>query len=478
MNRIFLILILFAFNNKAQEKLNLNSCLNILFEQSAQFKMLKLQSERDELNYRISTIFKKPTMDLSLGIPLKFNQGVEDVFNSSLNQYTLILNSTSNFTPVASLLSNYNLPTGGTIKFNMASLYNTYNSEYSNDRERFEYSFYGGISQPIFRVNNYRITAETSENEFQKAKLSFFKNKNELIFNAIEMFYKTLLKQKELDLTKHKIGKELEELKEQKLKLQLGKTSEIQFINKELAVKTSELNLSRLSSELNIEKSKLFSFLGINSDLSIKLEEAIELIAFNFSIEDALELVVKNNPDYKILTLNLSIGQLDLETKTSTDIETDLTASVFYSNQLYHQPIERKIKNYDYDFGVIVKIPILDGGKWDVEADLAAIKLSEIQNDLTEKEKELKFLVTDYYNLLQFLENQHLLHKEKLEIFRNSYEIYKLEFNLGKLSFFELQEHENEIFNAEKSVIETVINYNKSVLQLKTILGMEIFNEK
>jgi outer membrane protein TolC len=478
MNRIVSILIsliIFTTNFVAQENLSLDNCLDILFKQSAHYKMLELQNKRDELNYELQSVFKYPTINLNLGVPFKLNQGVEDVFNSELNQYTLILNNTNNFTPVATLSSVYNLPTGGTFNMSLATLYNTYNSNYSNDRERFQYSLYAGISQPIFRVNNYRVNSETQKREFQKTKLNFFNSKNKLIFNTIEKYYTTLLKQKEIALTKRKIEKELEELKEQKLKLKLGKTSEIEFINKELAVKNSELNLSRINTEFNSVRKDLFSFLGINTDTSVVLEVSVEFLPFNIPLENALELVIKNNPDYKVLELSLIINKLDYESKTSTRIETDLTASTFFSNQLYYLPVDRKIKTYDYNFGVTVKVPILDAGKSSAEAELSEIKLKEKKNDIKEKEKELKLLVAEYYNLLEFYKNQHVLQKEKLKIFKDSYQIYKKEYNSGRLTFFELQEHENEIYDAEKSAIETVINYNKNVLQLKTILGMEIF---
>ncbi len=472
---ILIILILFATNFIAQEKLSLDNCLNILFKQSAQYKMLVLQNKRDELNYELQSVFKYPTINLNLGVPFKLNQGVDDVFNSELNQYTLILNYTNNFTPVATLSSMYNLPTGGTFNISLATLYNTYNSNYSNDRERFQYSLYAGISQPIFRINSYRVNSETKEMEFQKTKLNFFNSKNKLIFNTIEKYYTTLLKQKELALTKRKIKKEIEELKEQKLKLKLGKTSEIEFINKELAVKNSELDFSRTNNEFNSMRKDLFSFLGINTDTSVMLEESVDFIQFNIPLDNALKLVIKNNHDYKILELTLIIDRLNYESKTSTRIETDLTASTFFSNQLYYLPIDRKIKTYDYNFGVTIKVPLLDAGKSSVEAELSKIKLKEIKNDINEKEKELKLLVTNYYDLLEFYKNQHALQKEKLKILKGTYQVYKSDYNSGRLTFFELQEHENEIYNAEKGVIETVIKYNKNVLQLKTILGMELF---
>ena len=478
MNRIILILIsliFFASHLVAQEKLSLDNCLDILFKQSAQYKMLELQNKRDKLNYELQSVFKYPTINLNLGVPFKINKGVEDVFNSELNQYTLILNNTYNFTPVATLSTMYNLPTGGAFNMSLATLYNTYNSDYSNDRERFQYSLYAGISQPIFSINNYRVNSEIKEKEFQKTKLNFFNSRNKLIFNTIEKYYVTLLKQKEIALTKRKIEKELGELKEQKLKLKLGKISEIEFINKELTNKNSELDLSRANTEFNRVKKELFSFLGINTDTLVLLEESVKFLPFNILLKDALELVVKNNPDYKILELSLIIDKLNYESKTSTRIETDLTASTFFSNQLYYLPVDRKIKTYDYNFGVTVKVPILDAGKHNAEAELSEIKLREIKNDIKEKEKELKLLVTEYYNLLEFFRNQYDLQKEKLKIFKDSYKIYKREYNSGRLTFFELQEHENEIYDAEKSAIEIVINYNKNVLQLKTILGMEIF---
>ncbi|MBU0475382.1 MAG: TolC family protein [Bacteroidetes bacterium] len=478
MNRIVSILIsliLFASNYIAQEKLSLDNCLDILFKQSTQYKMLELENQRDELNYKLQSVFKYPTINLNLGVPFKLNQGVEDVFNSELNQYTLIVNNANNFTPVATLSTMYNLPTGGAFNMSLATLYNTYNSDYSNDRERFQYSFYAGISQPIFSVNNYRVSSEIKEKEFQKTKLNFFNSRNKLIFNTIEKYYVTLLKQKEIALTKRKIEKELKELKEQKLKLKLGKISEIEFITKKLAVKNTELNLSRTNTEFRHARKELFSFLGINTDTLVVLEESVKFLPFNIMLEDALELVVKNNHDYKIFELSLIINKLDYESKTSTRIETELTASAFFSNQLYYLPVDRKIKTYDYNLGINVKVPIMDAGKYNTEAELSEIKLREIKNDIKEKEKELKLLVTEYYYLLEFFRNQYDLQNEKLKIFKDSYKIYKREYNSGRLTLFELQEHDNEIYDAEKSAIETVINYNKNVLQLKTILGMEIF---
>ncbi len=478
MNRIVLIiisLIFFATNFIAQEKLSLDNCLDILFKKSVQYKILELQNKRDELNYELQSVFKYPTINLNFGIPFKLNQGIEDVFNSELNQYTLILNKINNFTPSATLSSIYNLPTGGTFNMSLATLYNTFNSNYSNDRERFQYSIYAGISQPIFRINSYRVNSEIKEMEFQKTKLNFFNNKNKLIFNTIEKYYTILLKQKELALTKRKIKKEIEELKEQKLKLKLGKTSEIEFINKELAVKNAELDFSRINNEFNSVRKDLFSFLGINADTSIMLKESVEFIEFNIPLDDALKLVIKNNNDYKILELSLIIDRLNYEAKTSPRIKTDLTASTFFSNQLYYLPIDRKIKTYDYNFGVTIKVPLLDAGESSAEAELSKIKLKKIKNDINEKEKELKLLVTKYYDLLEFYKNQHALQKEKLKILKGTYQVYKSEYNSRRLTFFELQEHENEIYNAEKSIIETVIKYNKNVLQLKTVLGMELF---
>ncbi len=478
MNKLFLIFIVCLVSVSsfvAQERLTLDNCLDILFKQSRAYKMLELQSKKNKLNYKLSSAFKYPIMNFNLGIPFSLSQNVEDVFNSNLNQYRLILNNTNRFGPNASLFSSYGLPTGGNVSMQLATNYNTFNSKYSNDRKSFSYSLWASLSQPIFRTNRHKITEKKVEQEFRKAKLSFFTQKNKLIFDVIEKFYNTLLEQKRISLTKLRIKKEEDELKWQRLNLKLGKTSEIEFVNKKLAVKNSELDLTKIEDEFSRKMSKLLVFLGLNNNSSILLEETVKFISLSISLEDALDLVIKNNPDYKILNLNLAISQLDYKSTTTTRIETDLTASTRISNQLYYLPVDRKMKNYDYSFGVTVKIPILDGGKWDAETELSKIQLAEIKNNIAEKRIELKQLVSDYYNILGFYKKQYSLQNEKLKMLNDSQEIYKREYKMGRLTFFEFQEHKNEIYDVEKNLVATVINYNKTVLQLKIILGMEIF---
>ena len=462
-------------NVVAQNNITLDECLDILFEQSAEYKMLQLQYRKDEVNHELSEAFKYFNIDLELGMPFHLYQGVQEVFNSNLEQYTLILNNTNDFAPTASLLSNYNLPTGGTLNAGLRTYYRAYNSDYSNDRESFKYSFFAVFSQPLFRANIYRINSETEKNNFKKMKLRFFENKNKLVWDAIDKFYNTLLKQKQIGLDKHKINKEQKELEEQKLKLKLGKTSEVEFISKELAVKTSELNFAKTEEELNKIMNDFLLFLGMSIDTPIVLEELVEFVPFNIPLDDALDLAIENNQDYQRMMLNLNIGKLDYEVKSSTRIETNFNASTLFSNQMFYRPVHEKASIYDYNVGFTVSVPLADGGKRNADEELSKIRLKEIKINMVEKEKTLKLVVSQYYSLLEFYKKQNLLLKEKIKISKDSYEIYEKEYNLGRLTFFELQEYENEIYRVEKEIIEASINYNKSILQLKIILGMEIF---
>jgi len=478
MNRIVLIFTVSLFlvsNFIAQERLTLNDCMDILFKQSSQYKMLELQNKKNKFNYKLSTSFKYPAMDLNLGIPFNLSKGLQDVFNSNLNRYILILNNRNIFSPNAFLSSNYKLPTGGNLVLNIGTYYTTSNSTFSNDRESFKYSFSANLSHPIFRSNTYKIDSEIEKKRFKHRKLEFFNSKNNLIFETVEKFYSILIKQRQINLTIRKKEKEDEELKEQRLKFKLGKISEIEFINKQLAVKETELNKSKLQEELKREMNNFLSFLCIDEDKLIELEEVSELSPLDIQIDEALDLVTKNNPDYKILKLNLDINQLQYETKNTTSIETDLTASALYSNLLYYLPFDKKLKNYDYALGIKIKVPIIDGGRRRAEIELSKIAMEEIKKNLLEKKKNLKHKVKEYFSSINFYKNEYLLQKEKLKILKDSYDVYKREYNNGRITFLELQNFENDTYKVEKNLIETIVNYNKNILQLKMILGLEIF---
>lgn len=280
--------------------------------------------------------------------------------------------------------------------------------------------------------------------------------------------YLNLLKQKEiLQLSQENIEIYKEHRKKIKTKVTSGfaRASELEFI-------TSKLRLAQIG---HIGEENMFLQSKINFEtyygFSVN-ENALLFPRFTKSLPTSLELIAQEayetNPSINAMEKNIeslqnSYKQSQYYKYPSIDVEVsksyiDEDSGIDYQSQ-------------DSEAMLFLSYTLYDGGAQKLASETGLLSLKQQQELLKAKKREiLRVLSTSWINY-QKLHEQLLILDELKNYSRNTRDAYNEEFTIGKRSYIDLLNAENDYFNAQKSYINTKYTFELYKYRLLEVLG-------
>ncbi|WP_419870688.1 TolC family protein [Chryseobacterium sp. CT-SW4] len=200
----------------------------------------------------------------------------------------------------------------------------------------------------------------------------------------------------------------------------------------------------------------------------------------NLSLQQAIELGLKNNKNIQISHLKRSMSETrekDLKMEKLPDLEfhtsyTQLTNLNQYENGVFNQSTKYDVINGMYDFTLSASIPVYMGGKIKNTEKKAAIdsEISELNTHRDERQLKME-IITAYLQIHHLKEQQHLINQKMKEDSVNIKQVKTLK-NNGVVTYNEVLRTSLQLSNHKMSWTELDNSIQIAEHKLKTILSL------
>jgi outer membrane protein len=470
---VFVPIVLFSQNTSSTY--SLEEIINIALNTSPKFETTKLELKKAELSYTEQISFIYPQIGLRLNVPLSFYKSEQENYISNLDRYQTTSRTHNRISPRLSINSQQNLFNDGKLSLNISGNNSRWNSDNQNTGNRFSGSANVGYTQKLFSVNNYAMDKQKADWQLKLARINYSSQKNDFKIRIIEKYYELLIKKKSNEIN-------ILLLKNTRFQRNLtvelfnaGRKTELDTLNSNIYLKNAELNTLRNREDLHKIKIEFIQMAGMTSNELFDINSKIEFIPFAFSQAEIVEMCLINHPQIQRDQIEIEKTRMALnKQKSAAGMSLDFSTSFLYQNNKDYQSHTTADQNYNWDVGLNFSMPLFDGGKSSARIQQSEINTKKQNISLTENSKKYKNEIVDLYQQFSIKREEIKILLDKHRAASRALELANEKFKNGNYSLTELSQNENEFYRAELDQLQTIIDYNKIVYQLKNYAGMEL----
>ncbi|MFT2111121.1 TolC family protein [Marinomonas sp. 2405UD68-3] len=455
---VVIFLLGLSINAYGKQALTLKHYLDIQLKQNYQIEQLSAQQKAQSLALSIGREYWKPTVTAVAG--LQESRSTELGARTSSNQINFGLETT------------WVSDIGTEVSVNM----NHINGENLGAEPLFErqssQQLTATISQPLLK-NNSRYYRQIDKTLAEKQWQQFINSQNRTLLtvyrNALSDFadyqlaYENWLIQQELlnSIKKttylvekmHAVEKAtFYELQQARLQQSLQKTVVDQAV--------LQMNLAQRDALLEVQSQEVSQLIPFSlSQLVILLEKSIQYVT-----------ILETHPDYLALSLSYESSQLEAQ-KEEDSLRPDLDVFYRYQKNQYQTSLSSKEEVYGIRFSYLLTNKRL-------QQEQAALQ-AQADNDFIEKSLSLKRLNTFYERDLknsELLKIQTGVLKAQVELAKVGLEQQRKRYQVGKASYFSLEEVQQEFIDKQVDWIDSQKNLVDSLISLTYYTQFDIRN--
>lgn len=232
-------------------------------------------------------------------------------------------------------------------------------------------------------------------------------------------------------------------------------------------------NYKKLEEEINTENVEPLNFTKDSGTLlSTKVEKNDILKDYTFtpltlSFEEALDYAKENRPDFKSYLATKDAMSEALK-YAKREYLPDLSANAGYTWRESNAPMTSS-----FNYGASIDITSINPMKTKYKVDEAKTQLEIAKENINLIEKNIFFEVQDaYINMVQF-EKQIPLYKKRVYQALENFELADGRYGTGLSNFIELQDARSQYLNAQQEYVQTIYNYNIAKAKLEVAMGKE-----
>jgi len=307
---------------------------------------------------------------------------------------------------------------------------------------------------PSSKLTSTYLSLKKSRLSLEKEKLASEEEIENIKLLVRTSFYKILEQQKKCELKQLSLQQAKENLTIVKDKLKKGMANQLDVMDTEVELIKAEEELYQAKSSLSQLMIDFKELLGIGPDEEIVLEDksSIEDHLLKIELEDVIGEALENNRQISQQELVVEMRQLDLiMSKTEVSPSLNLLAGYNYNTL--------GLNEEEYRVGMLVEIPLLDGGKGKTGIQIAEQELRKEELNLEKLKQDICGKIRDNFYELKRLEKRTLLLKLSREKQKEALNITRKMFSQGAVTVQEIREREISLKQAEIDYLEALANY-------------------
>lgn len=317
-----------------------------------------------------------------------------------------------------------------------------------------------GYSQSLVGYNAFKWERRIEPLKYEKVKKEFIYNVEAVSEKATTYFFNLAMAQAEYKLAQENVvsSDTLYRIGMQRLKI--AAISKADLLTLKLDLVNARNTLQNKASALKRAMFSLASFLNIDKNTAIELELPARPHEMTIAVEEALELVRRNNPQLLELKQNVLEAERSVDkTKKESRFNASVNASIGFNQaadnlgNVYHKPMQQDLVS------VSISVPLVDWGvrkgKYNMARNNMNVVKTSARQDEISIEEELIMTVSDF-NIQQ---NLIASAEEALDLSVMAYNETRQRFIIGKADINSLTLSLNRQQSAQQNYISSLQNY-------------------
>jgi len=452
----------FTLKAQKQYSLTFQEALEIAEQNSPEIKQARYSLERSQENLNAQEASLKSSFDLNLQ-PFYYNQ------QSEFNTFFSTWNTTE--TKIYSGTLSISQPviwTDGVFSINNQFGWLDSKSEAGGTDQTFSNRLYLEYDQPIFTYNRTKMGLEEVELDLENALLNYQLRELQLEQSVAQNFYLAYQNKMSLQVAKEDLQNRMASYNIIKNKVDAGLAAQEELFQAELDRTTSQSQVQNQEVALENSLDELKRLLGLqiedNLDVFAEVVQEEVKVDLDFAISNGL----KNRMELRQREIDVALSLYNV-TRAGSVNEFLGNISLNYGLIGYDKNLENVWDTRQKNQRVVLtfQVPIYDWGE--NSSRIKAAEASVKQSRLNESE-QTKLILIGIRRAYRNLQNQAIqiqLARENVQSAQLTYDINLERYSNGDLTSMDLNLIQNQLSQRKIDLINSMISYNLSLLDLK-----------
>lgn len=327
-------------------------------------------------------------------------------------------------------------------------------------------------------LSNFATLSKT-KNELESAKLTLDRLKQDIVFQTTSLYYDIINNQQQLKVNEDNLKwnkKNLETIKERN---KLGAATLADVYQQEVATGNAELELIRTRNKLEVAKSNLLFYLGLDvldeyffSDTLTSQESQVlnsDLSKDYKNLSDIVNKALSSRLDYKSAKLNLESAVNGISIAQSGHWPR-LIANGFYTWR--GDNLSEIDRSKTLSVGLTLSIPIFSGWSVDNRVQFAEVDMKNKEVELNDLERDIKRQIQTTFLDLQAAQKGLSVSQNNVESAEENLRIEQERYSLGSSRLLDVLVANSNYTKALSDLINAQFAYIVLSEQLKYYLGV------
>ncbi|WP_106231819.1 TolC family protein [Orenia metallireducens] len=344
----------------------------------------------------------------------------------------------------------------------------------SNDDFELEGSS-GSLTYNHYLLKDYDLEDDYKQGLMKKrralleAEKKVKESRDELKKAVIDKYYKVIELGEEIKVKEESLRKSQATLKIVRARVETGRVLELDKQEAKLQVEENELDLRQLNSEYRVALKDLARELKVDLSVQVRFADSELILEFNTLAEEAKKLACSNELEIDILSLKQKKEE-DLIDKLEKDRDFDLKL-------LGGAVWEKDNGDYESDYRVAMKLDYsfnnYDKKKQKQDIKKSKIELTRLTKELEDIREDISFDVDYAFLKLEDYQVKMSVYKKAIANLEEKLRIADYKYKSGLISIDELLSQQVDLEEKRVDYINSLVNYNKQVYQIKILMGVE-----
>jgi outer membrane protein len=324
--------------------------------------------------------------------------------------------------------------------------------------------------QPLFTWGKIRNSYNISQLGLSLSQEEYRKNKQEVRFNVISLFYNTILAKELIKVREESIASLEDHLKTVQERYNKGYASEFDVLRAKVQLANAQPPLVQAKNFYQIASDNLKNLLGISLKDSVNVQGSLGFDSLVVNQSQAEEFAFQNRSELKLTREQKSIGQLALAIAKAGNRPSVLGMANFLYERPYYSIDKWKT---DWNFTLALSMPIFDGFLTRSKVNEAKSDLKQLDVAENQIQDYIKLEISQAISDLNLAKENILSQQENVKQAKESLRIAKVQYQNGLLTNLELLDTEFALTVAETNYLQALSDYLIAKAKFEKAIGKD-----
>jgi outer membrane protein len=473
MKRYFIILaipfiLLRAAAEEKQTTWTLSECIGRALTSGYAVSNASSQYRASRSSFEAARRKLRTSVSLSLDLP-NYQQALVNQFDVLSQQYKYYELTTTRMQGTLSI-SQPILPSGGTLTVSDYVFGRDQTNGASGTAIGRDYfnNFLVEFRQPLFTSNQLRLGDERSRLSFEQAQADYAKNQLDIVYTVTEAFYTAYQSAERQTIVKEQVRQNEESYQTAKRKFEFGLIPEVEALQSEVDLASSQNDLMNASHDAERAKNQLRLLMGLSLTDGIGLKAELDVTPLKIDSTLAIESALRSRAEIQSAARSIEQRELDIDAARSrSEFRMDVAATFGY-NKAAAAP-DDLLGRYGRtsSAALTVSVPLFDWGAHSYDVQAAEIQFDNALAAQEYVQNQIRQEILDLLGRIDAAEARIRVLEKNVAVAQKGYDISIERFRTGTISRNDLAQAQQRLTTTKLNSLSAQIDYRLGIADLK-----------